>query len=145
MKRNLFTTLVVALSMCLSACAGEKTITMNQLPQEAQTLIQTYFADDPVSYIMQEREGLLPEYEVRFASASKVEFDHKGALLKVDCGNRAVPLGLVPEIVRTYVQTNYPNATITEWSKDDRRWKAELNNGIELEFNSKYEFVRIDD
>lgn len=145
MRKNLFATLLVALSMCLNACAKDQVITVNQLPAEAKTFIQTYFALDSVSFVMQEREGLTTEYEVRFVSGDKVEFDGKGALKKVDCGQRAVPAALLPEAVRTYVSKQFPNAFITEWGKDDRRWKAELNNGLELEFNSKYEFVRIDD
>ena len=145
MKKNLFATLLVALSMCLNACAKDQVITVNQLPAEAKTFIQTYFASDSVSFVMQEREGLTTEYEVRFVSGDKVEFDGKGGLKKVDCGQRAVPAALLPEAVRTYVSKQFSNAFITEWGKDDRRWKAELNNGLELEFNNKYEFVRIDD
>ena len=145
MRKNLFATLLVALSMCLNACAKDQVITVNQLPAEAKTFIQTYFASDSVSFVMQEREGVSTEYKVCFMDGSKVEFDSKGALKKVDCGTRAVPAALLPDAVRSYVASRFPNAFITEWGKDDRRWKAELNNGLELEFNSKYDFVRIDD
>ena len=52
---------------------------------------------------------------------------------------------LVPESVQAYIKANFSNAIITEWGKDDRGYKAELNNGLDLKFNSNYEFVRIDD
>jgi hypothetical protein len=74
-----------------------------------------------------------------------LEFNKAGELTKVDCKQTEVPSALIPELVRQYVKANFPNAFITEWSKDDRRWKAELNSGLDLEFNSNYEFVRIDD
>ncbi|MBQ9340265.1 MAG: PepSY-like domain-containing protein [Paludibacteraceae bacterium] len=145
MKRNLFLTFMVVFSVCFISCAKEQIITIDKLPAEAQSIIQTHFAGEQVSYVMQEREGLSTEYEVRFAAGSKLEFDSKGALKKVDCEKNPVPQLLIPESVRTYVQTNFPNAFITEWGKDDRYWKAELNNGLELEFNKEFKFVRVDD
>ncbi len=138
---------IVLATLCLSfiACANEQIISFEQLPQTAQELIKTHFPQEQVSYVMQERDGFSMEYEVRFANGQKVEFDKAGSLKKADCGAQAVPEALIPEAVRAYVAAKFPNAIITEWSKDDRRWKAELNNGLELEFNSKFEFVRIDD
>ncbi|MBQ3632832.1 MAG: PepSY-like domain-containing protein [Paludibacteraceae bacterium] len=144
MKKYLFSVLI-ALSLGLTACAHDQIITVEQLPQPAQTLISTHFADDPISYVMQDREGFSLEYEVRLASGTKVDFDSKGELKKVDCDLRPVPEALIPESVRAYVQKMFPNAFITEWGKDDRRWKAELNNGLDLEFNNQYQFVRVDD
>ena len=145
MRKNLFATLLVALSMCMNACAKDQIITFNQLPDDAKTLIQSSFSVDSVSFVLLDREGVSTEYEVRFMDGSKVEFDSKGALKKVDCGVRAVPAALIPDAVRSYVASRFPNAFITEWGKDNRRWKAELNNGLGLEFNNKYDFVRIDD
>ena len=142
---KLFSTLLLALSVCLTACADEKVITAEQLPATAQTFVKTYFADDAITLVMQDRDGLSLEYEVRLNSGSKIEFDGKGEIKKVDCQAREVPEGIVPEAVKKYVATTFPNTMITEWGKDGRKWKAELNNGIDLEFNSKYEFVRIDD
>ena len=74
-----------------------------------------------------------------------MELNRAGKLTKIDCGCSAVSEALIPEAVRSYVAKTFPNTFITEWGKDDRRWKAELNNGIDLEFNNKYEFLRIDD
>ena len=145
MRNNLFATLLVVLTMCITACAKDQVITFNQLPDEAKTLIQSNFSVDSISYVFLDREGFSTEYEVRFMDGSKVEFDGKGGLKKVDCGQRAVPAALIPDAVSAYVVSRFPNAFVTEWGKDDRRWKAELNNGLELEFNSKFDFIRIDD
>ena len=144
MKR-LFSTVMVTICVCLTACTSEKAITFEQLPADAQTLIKTHFANDPVSYVLQERERLSVEYEVRLASGSKLEFDSKGGLRKVDCDIRPVPEALIPQAVLDYVKNNFPDTTINEWGKDDRRWKAELSNKLELEFDNNYRFIRIDD
>ena len=91
-------------------------------------------------------KGLLDcDYDIKFNDGRSLEFNKAGELTKVDCQQTEVPSALIPERVRQYVKANFPNAFITEWSKDDRRWKAELNSGLDLEFNSNYEFVRIDD
>ncbi|MBR1717270.1 MAG: PepSY-like domain-containing protein [Paludibacteraceae bacterium] len=144
MKKTLFSVLLV-LTTCFTACANEKVIPYPEMPLQAQRLIETHFSKADVSVVMMDRELLSTDYEVRLNDGTKVEFDKSGELTKIDCGAKAVPEALIPEAVRSYVTTNFPNTFITEWGKDDRRWKAELNNGLDLEFNSKYEFLRIDD
>ena len=144
MKKTLLSALLV-LTTCFTACSGEKVITYLEMPLQAQRLIETHFAKADVSVVMMDRELLSTDYEVRLNDGTKVEFDKDGELTKIDCGTKAVPEALIPEAVRSYVATNFPNTFITEWGRDDRRWKAELNNGLDLEFNKKYEFVRMDD
>ena len=144
MKKSILSALLV-LTTCFTACANEKVITYPEMPLQAQRLIEAHFSKADVSLVMIDRELLRTEYEVRLNDGTKVEFDGDGELTKIDCGAKAVPEALIPELVRQYVKANFPNAFITEWGKDDRRWKAELNSGLDLEFNSNYEFVRIDD
>ena len=144
MKKTILSALLV-LTTCFTACAKEKVITYPEMPLQAQRLIEAHFSKADVSVVMMDREMLSTDYEVRLNDGTKAEFDKDGGLTKIDCGTKAVPEALIPEAVRAYVAASFPNAFITEWGKDDRRWKAELNNGLDLEFNSKYEFVRIDD
>ena len=144
MKKTFLTALLV-LTTCFTACSGEKVISYLEMPLPAQRLIEAHFSKTDVSVVMMDRELLSTDYEVRLNDGTKVEFDGDGELYKIDCGTKAVPEALIPEVVRSYVATNFPNAFITEWGRDDRRWKAELNNGLDLEFNNKYEFLRIDD
>ena len=144
MKKTFLTALLV-LTTCLTACSGEKVISYLEMPLPAQRLIEAHFSKADVSVVMMDSELLSTDYEVRLNDGTKMEFDGDGELYKIDCGTKAVPEALIPEAVRSYVATNFPNAFITEWGRDDRRWKAELNNGIDLEFNNKYEVLRIDD
>lgn len=39
----------------------------------------------------------------------------------------------------------FPQAIIVEWGKDDWGRKAELNNKLELKFNSSYQLIGVDD
>lgn len=137
---------VVLIALCsLTACANEQVIPFDQVPEPAKAIVAAHFDASQIAYVTLDKGLLDAEYDVKFNDGRSLEFNKAGELLKVDCKQTEVPAALIPEVVRAYVKANFPNAFITEWSKDDRRWKAELNSGLELEFNSKYEFIRIDD
>lgn len=137
---------VVLIALCsLTACANEQVIPFDQVPEPAKAIVVAHFDASQIAYVTLDKGLLDAEYDVKFNDGRSLEFNKAGELLKVDCKQTEVPAALIPEAVSAYVKANFPNAFITEWSKDDRRWKAELNSGLDLEFNSKYEFVRIDD
>ena len=137
---------VVLIALCsLTACANEQVIPFDKVPEPAKAIVAAHFDASQIAYVTLDKGLLDAEYDVKFNDGRSLEFNKAGELLKVDCKQTEVPAALIPETVRAYVKANFPNAFITEWSKDDRRWKAELNSGLELEFNSKYEFIRIDD
>ena len=144
MKKNLLVVLA-AFSISLTACAKDRIVPFEQVPQPAKDLVAQYFDASQVAYVKLDKDLLDWEYEVRFNDGRSVEFNKAGELTKVDCKTTAVPEALVPAPVLEYVKKSFPNSFITEWSKDDRNYKAELNNGLDLEFNRKYEFIRIDD
>ena len=137
---------VVLIALCsLTACANEQVIPFDQVPEPAKAIVAAHFDASQIAYVTLDKGLLDAEYDVKFNDGRSLEFNKAGELLKVDCKQTEVPAALIPEAVRAYVKANFPNAFITEWSKDDRRWKAELNSGLDLEFNNKYEFIRIDD
>ena len=137
---------VVLIALCsLTACANEQVIPFDQVPEPAKAIVAAHFDASQIAYVTLDKGLLDAEYDVKFNDGRSLEFNKAGELLKVDCKQTEVPAAIIPEAVSAYVKANFPNAFITEWSKDDRRWKAELNSGLDLEFNSKYEFVRIDD
>ena len=142
--KKYFSVVLIALC-CLTACANEQVIPFDQVPEPAKAIVAAHFDASQIAYVTLDKGLLDAEYDVKFNDGRSLEFNKAGELLKVDCKQTEVPAALIPEVVRAYVKANFPNAFITEWSKDDRRWKAELNSGLDLEFNSKYEFVRIDD
>lgn len=137
---------LVACSLSFCACAKEeKLIAFLELPLQAQNVINTHFNPNEVTVVIMDKDILDTEYEVRFTNGTKVEFDKNGELTKVDCGLQRVPDALLPEPVRQYVAAQFPKDFVTEWSKDDFRWKAELSNHLELVFNRKFEYVGLDD
>lgn len=143
MKKMLFSMFVAILTM--TSCNNETVGNFSMLPVQAQTMITSCLDKDNISFVLIEKGLFKKEYEVSFNDATKVEFDKNGMLTKADFEHSPVPECLIPEAVLTYVHANFPNASITEWTKDDGRWKAELNNGLELKFKSNYQFLSVDD
>lgn len=145
MKKSLFVAMM-AFVCSLSACAdSDQLITFAQLPAAAQATVKQYFDEANVAFCTMDREWFGKEYKVQFNDGSEIKFEGDGSLHKVDCKFRAVPDALIPEVVRQQVAAQFPQAIIVEWGKDDRGWKAELNNKLELKFNSKYQMIGIDD
>jgi len=72
-----------------------------------------------------------------------LEFNRKKEIIDID-GVSQLPNSVVSEKLLQYVATNYPNNVIIDWELDDKKPKIELDNGLDLEFKMKGEFLRID-
>ena len=145
MKKSFFVALM-AFVCSLSACAdSDQLITFAQLPAAAQATVKQYFDEANIAFCTMDREWFGKEYKVQFNDGSDIKFEGDGSLHNVDCKFRAVPDALIPEVVRQQVAAQFPQAIIVEWGKDDWGWKAELNNKLELKFNSKYQMIGVDD
>lgn len=145
MKRMIIAAMACVV-VCMSACA-EKTqlVKFNELPQKAQTFIETYFNAADISFVKMEKDGLHNDYDVRMKDGTEIDFDHDGSLEQVDCQTKAVPAGIVPEKITTYVAEHFAGAFIVKYEIDRRELKVELNNSLDLEFDKQGNFLRIDD
>lgn len=143
--KKLFLMICMAVTFSLTANADGRPITFEQLPANAQAVITQHFAKENILVIILDAEFLSTDYEVKFNDGKELKFDKKGNLKKVDCKFDPVPEALIPIEVQQQVKTSYPAAFIKEWKLDDGQWKAELNNGLELIFNKRYQFIGIDD
>ena len=147
MKTIINTCAVAIMVMFATATqAQDKVISFNQLPQAAQSFITTHFEQKNVSYITEDSEFLSgTDYEVKFNDGKKVEFDSKGNWTEVDMEKDAVPASIVPAAIVAHVNKAFPNNSIVQIKKSSRKYEVELSNGLDLEFNSKGNFLRIDD
>lgn len=137
---------VALMSSAVVANAQEKIISFTQLPKKAQQFVATYYAADQVSYVKEESEFLSGKnYEVKLKDGVKLEFDGKGEWTEVDAELKAVPLKIVPASILEYVRKSFPDNEIVQISRSSNKYDVELTNGIDLEFNKKGQFVRIDD
>lgn len=137
--------ILASVLLSLNACADRTQVgSFANLPQQTQVFVETYFTKADIAVILYEREGLHNEYEVRLNNGTKIEFDYKGNLEKVDCKTRPVPAGIVPAPIVQYVEANHPAMFITEYSTDRRKQSVELNTEMEIEFDKAGNFLRYD-
>lgn len=134
------------LTVCLTISA-EKNIPlqMADLPLPAQTFINTYFPNAKATSVILERSTLKMKYKVVLASGAQIDFNRKGAWTEVDCGQAAVPAGIVEAPIVSIAQDWFPNITITQVEKDRGHTEITLSNGAEMKFNKKLNVIDIDD
>ena len=142
MKKYLLMLVAFVLTMSMPMMAdNDKVITFDQLPQTAQKLLKTNFADKVPLVITVDWD----DYKVMYQSGEKVEFDKKGNWKELDCKTSAVPTALIPEQIKAHVKATFPGTTIIKLDRDRRGYDVKLNNGLELEYNKQFQVVDIDD
>lgn len=142
MKKRMIMMLAFVLTMCMSVMAdNDRVITFDQLPTQAQTLLKKHFADKVPLVVTVDWD----DYKVMYQSGEKVEFDKKGNWKEFECKTSAVPTALIPEQIKTKVKTTFPGAVILKLDRDRRGYSVKLNNGMEIEFDKKFQVVEIDD
>lgn len=142
MKKRMIMMLTFVLTMCMSAMAdNDRVITFDQLLDQARTLLKKHFADKVPLVVTVDWD----DYKVMYQSGEKVEFDKKGNWKEFDCKTSSVPTALIPEQIKSKVKTTFPGATILKLDRDRRGYSVKLNNGMEIEFDKKFQVVEIDD
>lgn len=141
---NIVKNLVVGSVLLTSATlfSQESTITQQQLPRTITKYITTHFPGKKLSQISQEKKLRKTEYEIHLDNGTKLEFDNT-TINEIE-SNEKLPNAVVPKNILAYVVKNYPQNYITEWKSSYTKQEVELNSGVELEFDKKGEFLRID-
>ena len=133
-----------AVQMAASADDG-KPIEVNNLPTKAQLFLKSAFPDAKVAYAMVEDDLLGKEYEVLFEDGYKVKFDKKGEWEEVDGKLAAVPVNVVPVLIKKHVAEKHPKQKIVKIERDRKGYEIKLDNGFELKFDTKFNLVGYDD
>ena len=111
---------------------------------DIDTFVSSYFSQTEILRIKAEDD----EYEVKLADGTEISFNLNFEWTHIDCEEAsiysAVPTELVPEQITTYVTFNYPNQHIDKIEKEANGWEIELNNGIEIVFDSNFNVIHID-
>ncbi len=139
--------LTVVLGTTLSACAGDVvTRDINKLPENARKSLNANFPQAKISYIKIDKELLRKDtFEAILTDGTKVEFDGEGNWKEVDCGRNAVPEAYIPTQIRTYLKANFPQQKVTTIERERRKYKVELDNELDAEFDLQGNFLRLDD
>lgn len=142
---------LIILTVCLFTLSGiayadnDKPISVNELPQKARNFIQTFFSKHTVSYAKMEKDFLEKSYDVAFTNGEKIEFDKNGEWKEVSCKLTIVPDAVVPKQIKSYLTEQFPQAKILKIERDAKGYEVELNNKLDIKFNTQFQVVEIDD
>ena len=149
LKFGLIAIIAVIAVIGVSAMSADdgRPISFEALPDNSKEFIVRYFDPEEIAFAQKEREIFDVSYEVFFTDGSKVEFDRKGEWESIDFSKarKAIPTGIIPEPIEAYVQKNHSDHVIVKIDRDKLDLEIELNNGLEIKFNKKYQIIGYDD
>ena len=144
MKKNILT-LVLAIFLSASAFAQNGITKLGQLPATAQEFVKTYFLDYKVQYVFSDREFADIDYKVRFEDGTEIEFNAKGDWTNVSSKQKCIPTGFILTEITNYIEAYHNDMCITDIEREFNRIKIELNDTLEIEFNSRGKLISYDD
>ena len=142
--KKIFAVAAIVLASLQIVKADDRPVTFSQLPVPAQTFINTNYPDEKISYATKDDDFILPDYNVMLANGVKIQFEHSGALEKIEA-RAGIPVELIPFQIRDYVKMHYPDAIFVEYEIGKRSYEVKLSNRLELKFNRNFNVIEIDD
>ena len=139
MKKALAFALFIGIALANTSCNNDKKALF------INTFVKTYFPDTEV--IANIKDGL--DCDVTLSDYTQIGFD--GNLFgkldwdEVDCRHASLSTTLVPVEIANYVNRIHESQSIVKIAKDNRGWDIELSNGIEIEFDKRFNVVDFDD
>ncbi len=148
MKKTLLGALVIIMTALVSQTAQAQN--HNGLPENAKNYISRHFENSTINHYQKDSEILDTEYNVYITHngvSYHLEFDKKGNVKDVHSADEktALPASVIPVKIAQDVKKRFPNAKIVDWSIERKIQTVELDIDVELKYNSKGDFVRIDD
>ncbi len=139
--KKLILAFIAIVSFGFSTAMAQNTNTNPAITQ----FVTQHFPNATVQMVMPDEDDI----DIVLNDYTKIEFRLNNEWKKVDCEHSttftAVPATIVPEQITAYVNANFPGAIIKKLEKNFRGWEIELNNGLELKFNSNFKVMEIDD
>lgn len=114
-----------------------------EVPQQINAFVQKHYPSATVTRYKKDVERSGTEHKVYLSEYTKLEFNDQFQITEIE-GESAVPAGLVPATIASYVKANYAGNSVVKWEKKRNKQEVELNNGLELEFDLNGKFLRID-
>jgi Protein of unknown function (DUF2874). len=143
--KKLILMIAVLFAMTMTTTAAERIIQFNELPLKAQELVNKYFSSKKINNIMMEKDLTKTEYNVQFDDNSEIEFKGNGDWEEIEIKNECLPSGIFTAAVTNFLNQEHAGYCISKAEKEWHVLKIELQNGLEIVFNSKGEFLRYND
>jgi hypothetical protein len=144
MKQFISFLFVLLLGVGVACASPDRPISKEQLPAMAQQFLHDYFPSAEVTAAHEDGDIVQREYDVMLDDGTHIEFAADGRWLEIE-SREALPRGIVPPSIVTYIAKHYPSLTIHRIERSRREWEVSLSNGIEIRFNRRFSVISIDD
>lgn len=138
MKKLILALLAICM-FCSVATAGNVPILYSKLPQQSRTFVKKYWLEANLNLIYKTDTG----YEVRMDNGVVVKFDRSGRWNSIQ-GFDALPTGMLPQGVMTYLNQYYPDEIILAVRKHSRGYDITVTKGLIMKFTLQGKFIRLD-
>lgn len=143
MKRFILFLLTLPLLQAAYAQTEYTTRDFEILPDAAQNFIRKHFSALTPQQIVIDTKGDINRYEITLHGGIKIEFDHRGKWVKIDCHKTALPDSVKASRIREFIEKNYPGQYICLIEREDQGYRIELLNGTNLAFDSDGSYLRM--
>lgn len=148
MKRSLMSMLIALITIITPLSLAAQTY--KSMPENARNYVKKHFKDYTISHYEKDSDLLNVEYKVyvtKNRTTFKLDFDKSGNVKDIESVDDRTPLppSVLPVKITQYVKKAFPGTKILEWKKKRNSQVIELSNDMELVFNAKGDFIRIDE
>lgn len=141
MKKFLLILVAIITLGFIAKADNDRVITFDQLPQPAQSFIKQHFANKvPLAITVD-----FDDYKIMFETGEKVEFDKQGNWKEVNCKSSNVPSAIIPDQIKKNVKSSFPGTIILKLDRKYNGYEVKLSNGLEIEYDSAFRVIDIDD
>lgn len=144
--RKIMTMVAIAAAALLGLQSCEKNdelIGESKLPSAAQTFLQENFPSEAIQSVVKDYDDGTHTYKVSLSDGTYIEFKKNGEWKEIENRTSGIPESAIPAKIMEYINVNYPDNFIID-IEHDRHYDVELDSGLDLDFNSMGEFLRID-
>ena len=141
--KNLIFTLLLVTAISYNTNAQDRKIAVDQIPKQITEYLNTHFPNNTVLDASFDDHVRYKKYEIELNGKISLEFSTEFKVTEIKSKGK-LPDSVIPEAILSYVKTNYPNNSISDWEIDKGNQQIELNNGTDLIFNLKGEFLRLE-
>lgn len=135
--------LIAIVPFVFMACEKVSVLPMADVPEEITNYVNTHFPNNPIIQVIKDVDGVELTYDVTLEGSFFLEFNRRKEVIEIK-GLTELPNSVIPDKILEFVQTQYPENYILKWDLDDKSQEVTLDNELELVFNLKGEFLRID-
>ncbi len=124
---------------------NDKPVRFEQLPDAARKFIHEHFADAKLTLATVDKEVFETTYDVIFTDGTQIEFNSRGEWKDIECRGRFVPEKVMMTEIVDFLRQQHPDARVKEIERNKNGFEINLDNRMELAFDTRGNFRGYDD